>query len=214
MTALGRLAAVPVELSREEAQDAAATELGRPIYQESRPGLAERVVQWLYEQITELLDRASEASPGGVPGLLLICLLVVGAVVALRLGLGPVRRSARVEEALFVGGPRSAADHRAAADAHAAAGRWDLAVRERLRAVIRSLEERGLLEPRAGRTADEAAAEAGRALPDCAADLRSAALTFDDIWYGGGTASQADDRQLRDLDERVRRSRPVLVGPR
>ena len=70
----------------------------------------------------------------------------------------------------------------AAADAHAARGEWADAVRERLRAVVRSLEERAVLDERPGRTADEAAAEAGTALPTCADDLRRSARLFDDIW--------------------------------
>jgi hypothetical protein len=205
--------AVPVELGREEARDAAADELSRSIYQQSRPGLTERVLTWLYEQVSALLDRLSEASPGGGPGLVVLVLLVVAAVVAVRLAVGPVRASAREEEPLFVGGPRSAAEHRASAEAHAAAGRWAEAVRDRLRAVIRSLEERSLLDARPGRTADEAAAEAGRVLPDQAAALRTAARVFDDVWYGGRRATEQDDALLRDLDDRVRRARPVHLSP-
>ena len=141
-----------------------------------------------------------------------IVLLIVAAIVAVRLKVGPFGKARRTEDALFVGGPRSAAEHRRAADAHAAAGEWAEAVRERLRAVIRSLEERALLDPRPGRTADEAAVEAGAALPECAAALRAAARVFDEIWYGGRTASAASDQVLRDLDEQVRTSRLGALG--
>ena len=58
-----------------------------------------------------------------------------------------------------------------------------------MRAIVRSLEERALLDPRPGRTADEAAAEAGRALPAHADRLRAAARDFDDVTYGGRTAT-------------------------
>ena len=207
---MGTVLAVPVDLGREEAQEAAAEELSKVVYQESQPGLTERAVFWLLDRISDLLDRVSEASPGGVPGLFLIVVLVVAAAVALRLTTGPLRRAARAEDALFVGGPRSAAEHRAAAVGHAADGRWDEAVRERLRAVIRGLEERSLLDPRPGRTADEAATEAGQALPEQAGPLRSAARIFDDIWYGGRPATPQAYEALRELDEQVGRSRPVL----
>ena len=60
-----------------------------------------------------------------------------------------------------------------------------------MRAIVRSLEERTLLDPRPGRTADEAAAEAGRPLPRHADRLRAAARTFDDVTYGGRTADEA-----------------------
>jgi hypothetical protein len=207
--------AVPVELGREAARDAAHQELSRQVYQQARPGLVERALQWLYEHIAALLNDVGNASPGGYAGVIAIVLLVVAAIVAVRLKVGPFGKARRVEEALFVGGPRSAAEHRRAADAHAAAGEWAEAVRERLRAVIRSLEERALLDPRPGRTADEAAVEAGAALPECAGALRAAARLFDEIWYGGRDASASSDQVLRDLDERVRTSRSVLsAGPR
>lgn len=212
---MSRFLAVPVELGREAAQRAAEDELAKQMYERARPGLVQRVLEWLFERIAGVLEDAGGASPGGYAGLLLIVLLVVAAAVAVRLKVGPFGRSARAEDALFVGGPRTSAQHRAAADAHAAAGEWAEAVRERLRAVIRSLEERSLLDPRPGRTADEAAAQAGQALPECAASLHAAARLFDEIWYGGRSASAASDRSLRDLDEQVRSSRPVLsAGPR
>ncbi|WP_188307200.1 DUF4129 domain-containing protein, partial [Streptomyces sp. CBMA123] len=62
---------------------------------------------------------------------------------------------------------------------------------------------------RPGRTADEAAAEAGRALPEHAAALAAAARAFDDVAYGERTADQAAYRLLLDLDRTLERSRPV-----
>lgn len=207
--------AVPVELDREAARDAAREELSRQIYQEARPSLPQRVLQWLYERIAALLDNVGDASPGGYAGVIAIVLIIVAAAIAVRLKVGPFGKARRTEDALFVGGPRSAAEHRRAADAHAAAGEWAEAVRERLRAVIRSLEERALLDPRPGRTADEAAVEAGAALPECAASLRAAARVFDEIWYGRREASAASDQLVRDLDDRVSTGRSVLsAGPR
>jgi hypothetical protein len=87
-------------------------------------------------------------------------------------------------------------------------------VRERLRAVVRSLEERAVLDERPGRTADEAAAEAGRALPDCVAGLRAAAVLFDEVWYGGRPAGPASYAALRDLDAQVQAARPERVAQR
>ncbi|CAO0832539.1 hypothetical protein SMICM17S_08661 [Streptomyces microflavus] len=116
------------------------------------------------------------------------------------------------ERRLLVERGRSAAQHRAAADAHAAALRWTEAVQERMRAIVRSLEERALLDPRPGRTADEAAAEAGRALPDHATRLRSAARDFDDVTYGGRTAGQPTYLALRALDTELDEAKPVLPG--
>jgi hypothetical protein len=210
---LTALLAVPVELGREDARALAREELAKQIYREARPSLTERMLRWGADQLDHLLDRFAGVSPGGYAGLVVVALLIVAAVVALRLKVGPIGRSARGDEPLYLGRPRSAAEHRAAAAAHAANGAWAEAVRERLRAVVRSLEERSVLEPRPGRTADEAAVEAGAALPDCAAELRDAARLFDEIWYGGREATAAADASLRDLDERVTASRPALSTP-
>jgi len=208
------IASVPVDLGRDEAAQLAREELAKQVYRDAGPGLVERLVRWLLEQAGRLLDGAAGVSPGGYSGLVVVLLLVAAAVVAVRLKVGPLGRRAAREEALFVGRTRTAAQHRAAADAHAAAGAWAEAVRERLRAVVRSLEERAVLDERAGRTADEAAAEAGRALPSCAAGLRAAAVLFDEIWYGGRPAGPESYAALRDLDAQVQAARPGLVGQR
>jgi hypothetical protein len=208
------IASVPVDPGRDEAAQLAREELAKQVYRDAGPGLVERLVRWLLEQAGRLLDGAAGVSPGGYSGLVVVLLLVAAAVVAVRLKVGPLGRRAARDEALFVGRTRTAAQHRAAADAHAAAGAWAEAVRERLRAVVRSLEERAVLDEQAGRTADEAAAEAGRALPSCAVGLRAAAMLFDEIWYGGRPAGPESYAALRDLDAQVQAARPDLVGQR
>jgi hypothetical protein len=200
---------VPVELGRDEAAELAREELAKQVYRDAGPGLVERALRWLVERAGDLLDDVAGASPGGYAGIVLLVLLLVVAAVAVRLRTGALARQEASDAALFVGRQRSAAEHRRAADAHAAAGEWALAVRERLRAVVRSLEERTLLEPRPGRTADEAAAEAGLLLPSCADRLRAAARLFDDVWYGGRPAGPGSDAALRELDAAVQAARPV-----
>lgn len=82
-----------------------------------------------------------------------------------------------------------------------------------MRAVVRSLEERTLLDPRPGRTADEAAAEAAASLPDHAEALRAAARAFDDVTYGGRPADADMYARLRTLDLTLTRTKPLLTGP-
>jgi hypothetical protein len=200
---------IPVELGREAAQEAAREELAKQIYREAGPGLVQRAIGWLLDRVGDLLDETANASPGGLAGLAILMVVLVVAVVVVRLGIGPLAKRSASEQALFVGRTRTSGEHRTAADEHAAAGRWDEAVRERLRAIVRSLEERTILEPRPGRTADEAAGEAGLALPACAAGLRAAARTFDEVWYGGRPAGPDNDAALRELDDAVRAARPV-----
>ncbi|MFD6230822.1 DUF4129 domain-containing protein [Streptomyces sp. NPDC060232] len=203
----------PVTTPRAPAQEAAERELSKPMYHENDPSLVDRALRALFDWLDDLFGAASGATPGGAVGLVAVLLLVALAVAALWWRLGSPRRTTTSENALFDDGVRSAADHRTAAEAHAAAGRWTEAVQERMRAVVRSLEERTLLDPRPGRTADEAAAEAAVSLPDHAADLRAAARTFDDVTYGGRTADPDTYARLRTLDRTLDRTKPLLTGP-
>jgi Domain of unknown function (DUF4129) len=204
---------VPVDLDRLAAARAARAELAKQAYSASRPSLSERVLQWVFDHLVDLFDRVASVSPGGFAGVAAVVVVVVIAAIALRVGVGPMRRASSSETPLFVGRARTAADHRSAANANAAEGRWAEAVRDRLRAIITGLEERTLLEPRPGRTADEAAADAGVVVPECAADLHAAARVFDEIWYGSRPADATHDTALRGLDDRVRASRPAIRAP-
>lgn len=203
---------VPVEIGGAEAREAAQEELSRAIYHQDDPSLLERAVRWVAEELFDLLFRAGDVAPGGYTGLVVIGLLVTVAAVVIRLRIGPTARAARGDDPLFDDRPVSSSNHRRAADEHAARGAWAEAVRERLRAVIRGLEERDLLETRPGRTADEAADEAGQVLPGCADELREAARTFDEVWYGGLAATPEMDARLRSVDLQVTGARPVRIA--
>ena len=201
---------IPLDIPRDPAREAAERELSKPIYHENDPNLLERGLDRFWEWIGGLFDSASGASPGGVLGLVAIVLVVLAVVGALWWRLGTPRRAVTTADSLFDDGPRTAGEHRAAASRHASAGRWNQAVQERMRAIVRSLEERTLLDPRPGRTADEAASEAGRTLPAHADELRSAARAFDDITYGGRTADEPAYRRVEELDESLERAKPTL----
>lgn len=198
---------VPVVLGRDEAAALARDELADPAYARAQPPLLQRALQWIFERIGEGIDRVVEAAPGGWLGLLGLAVLVVIVVVALRWRLGALGRAAADDRALFAGAPLSAAQHRERAARLAAAGAWAEAVRERLRALVRDLEERGLLDARPGRTADDVARDAGAALPADADALRRAARVFDEVWYGGRAAGPAEYATVADADDRVARSR-------
>jgi len=206
---------VPVDIDRDTARARALSELSDPKYARERPGPLEQIFQWLYDRIMDFLDGVQSVVPGGFLGLLIILAVLVVLAVVVRLKTGKVARSgARGGKQVFEDRRLSADDYRRAATEAAAAGRFSDAVRDRFRAVVRALEERALLDVRSGRTADEAAAEAGALLPDVAQALREGARIFDDVHYGGRTGTEAAYRALSELDERCRRARPVaLVGP-
>ncbi|WP_290053877.1 DUF4129 domain-containing protein [Amycolatopsis solani] len=202
---------VPVDIDRDSARRAAAEELSDPKYRDAQPGFLEQVGQWLGEQLDKLLRGMSSVVPGGPFGLLLVLVLLIVLVVVVRLRTGKVARTARADRVVFGGERKNAADYRRSAAEAAAAGRYDDAVRDRFRAVVRALEERALLDTRSGRTADEAAAEAGVLLPNVADALRTGARLFDDVHYGGREGTEAAYRTLTELDEQCRRERPVAV---
>lgn len=97
-----------------------------------------------------------------------------------------------------------AARHRRDAELAAAAGDWAEAIRERFRAVIGTLDERGLLPERADRTADEAARDAGVVLPGRGEALVAAARAFDEVEYGEYVGTAAGYAVISEVDEAVR----------
>ncbi|MFH9619212.1 DUF4129 domain-containing protein [Streptomyces pratensis] len=202
---------IPVDTPRVPAREAAQDELSDPMYHEHDPNLLERGLDHFWDWIGDLFAGAAGAAPGGPLGLVVLVLAVVGLVAALWWRLGTPRRAAPNPEALFGSTTRSAADHRTAAAAHAEANRWTEAVQERMRALVRSLEDRAVLDPRPGRTADEAAAEAGRLMSAHADRLRAAARAFDDVTYGGRTADAAAYRTLCALDLDIEAAKPLLT---
>ncbi|MEU2036329.1 DUF4129 domain-containing protein [Nocardia amamiensis] len=101
------------------------------------------------------------------------------------------------------GTPRlgSAADHRAAAESAAQRRDFDSALRERFRAVLRGLEQHGVLEVRRSRTARETADDVTTALPlEVATELQPAARSFDEVVYGGRRAGEDEYRRLEYAD--------------
>jgi hypothetical protein len=202
----------PVTIPRDPAREAAKRELSKRMYHENDPGLVQRALNAFWDWVDKLFSAASAATPGGALGLVVIALAVVAVVAALWWRLGTPHRTPTSSAALFDDRPKSAAEHRAAAEAHAAQGRWNQAVQERMRAVVRSLEERALLDPRPGRTADEAAAEASRTLPSHTDRLSAAARDFDDVTYGGRAADSRTYQRLTELDRDLERTKPVLAN--
>jgi hypothetical protein len=206
---LSRPAGVPVHPDRGTARDWAVQELSRQEYQDAKPGLGERLLRWFWN----LVDGTSLGF-GAPPTLALVLIVaVIAAVVfyAVRRsgGLRPAAR--RKAGAVLPQRHTTAAEHRSAAERHAAAREWGPAVVERFRAIARELEERALLRPQPGRTAMEVARDGGAALPDLAGGLLAAARSFDDVSYGHLEVGPEADQALRSLDERLRAARPVAV---
>jgi hypothetical protein len=210
----GWVAAVPAEpYPRQESADEAAEELSKQIYQDERPSVLQRLVEWTQEVIQRFLDRAGDASPGGRLGLLIFVLLIVAVIGVLIWRFGLPGRTARVRRATDPVTPtRSATEHQDRADAYAAEGRWAEAVRERLRGLVAGLVARDLVDNRPGRTAHEVAAQAGSALPTAADDLTAAAELFAEVWYGGRDATAEHDQRMRAIAAKVAAAEPSAAA--
>lgn len=95
----------------------------------------------------------------------------------------------------------SAADHRGAAENAAARRDFDTALRERFRAVLRGMEQDGTLPVRRSRTAQETADDASTVLPlEQTGEFHPAAQSFDEVVYGGRSATEDEYRRLEYAD--------------
>jgi Domain of unknown function (DUF4129) len=206
----------PPPVGREQARELARNELRKQIYHRDEPSFLDRLLRRIGDWLKSTLDHVPGNHTGGSGSwAALVVLLVILALIAAAIWwrMGSVRRSAGERAGLLEDTPTTANDHRTAAERHAAAGEWPQAIRERLRAIARDLEERVIVEPRGGRTADELAVEAGAALPDHADALLAGVRVFDDVWYGGRTGDAAGYEQLTELDRRLRAARPRPLVP-
>ncbi|MGK8511049.1 DUF4129 domain-containing protein [Nocardia asiatica] len=114
------------------------------------------------------------------------------------------------------GTPRlgAAADHRAAAEAAALHRDFDRALRERFRAVLRGMEQGGVLEVRRSRTARETADDVTTALPlEVATEIQPAAHSFDEVVYGGRRATEDEYRRLEYADRYSASAPPPVPEP-
>ncbi|HKH52720.1 MAG TPA: DUF4129 domain-containing protein [Mycobacterium sp.] len=191
-----------IDIDRDAAHEAAQHELAKPIY--PKASLTERFIDWLNELFYKL-ESASAQVPGGWFTLsVLLILLAIAIVVAVRIARRTMRTNRGGGYALFGEHELSAVEHRVTAEQYAAAGNWAAAIRHRLRAVARQLEEDAVLDPVPGRTATELARDAGRVIPNLAAELSRAAEAFNDVTYGERPGTEAAYQMISDLDDHLR----------
>ncbi len=181
------------------------TVIGRQAGQRlARQELAE--IPW-WQRILNWFGHAGNAVPKGWFGLIVLAVLATVAVGVALAWVRPARSRRRQDRAVLTGTVRTAADYRASAERLAAAGDYTEAIIERVRAIAAELEERAILRPRPGRTADELAAEAGHHVPGVAADLTTAARLFDEVRYGGRAGTQAGYAWVTRADSQVQEAR-------
>ena len=98
------------------------------------------------------------------------------------------------------------------ADRYAAEGRFAEAVRERLRAIVRDLVNRGAIQHRPGWTVTELAIAATAVRPAVDRPLTEATTIFSEIWYGQRPATAEHDARMRVLTTEVDQALVVQRG--
>lgn len=203
--------AAPLEPSRDEGRELLEQELERPEYQREFGGplreTFDAMVGWLEENL---------GSVGGVTipwGPVLLAVLLLGAILLVVLLVRPRLQPtpAAADEVLDAEQGMTAALLRERADEQLRAGRTDAAYRDLFRAVVRSIEERGILPDQAGRTATEASLAVTGVFPEQARGLHRCADLFNLSRYGGGSVSEDRFHELAELDRMLSRTEPA--GP-
>ncbi|ODR09859.1 hypothetical protein BHQ15_06135 [Mycolicibacillus koreensis] len=202
-----------VDIDRDPAHDAASHELAKPMYHPDT-SLLDRLGDWLNDRINQMLAAASEIPGSWFTLTVLAIVLVVVGIVAIRMVRRTMGGARQRDPMLFDAGIRTAAEHRATAAACAERGEWAEAIRHRLRAIARDVEESGALSDLPGRTATEWARAAATALPDFAADLSRAAEVFNDVTYGERPGTESGYQIVADLDDRLRNRRRAGAAAR
>ncbi|MBB2947432.1 hypothetical protein FB565_007200 [Actinoplanes lutulentus] len=93
----------------------------------------------------------------------------------------------------------------------ASEGRYDEAIRQRLRDTVIDLTRAGVVSPEPGTTVAELADVTALNQPVAAPAMDAAAALFSEVWYGRREAGPSHDEHMRRLTDEVRSS---LGGPR
>lgn len=199
---LGRLPVdVPATPDADSARQAAEHELSKPVYSD-QPSLVEMILTWLNEHLhpADLIPGLPAWASWAI--VITVFITLIGSLLYVLTRVSLARRARRARTGLF-DDARDAASLIRAADAAATRGDYATAVVERFRAIIRSLDERGLVEDYPGMTAQEASVLAATALPDLAGAFHQAGNLFDAVRYGEVVSTPEQDDWMRDLASRV-----------
>lgn len=188
-------------IDRDAAYEAAQNELAKAIYPKASP--IERLFELIDEWFYRLILKGSTFPGGWFTISVLLILLIAAVVVAIRIARRTMRTNRGADYPLFGAGELSAAQHRETAESYAAKGDWAAAIRHRLRAIARQLEEDAVLNPVPGRTANELARDAGQQFAELTPQLIAAANAFNDVTYGERLGTEAGYRMVAALDDQL-----------
>ena len=195
----------PSEHDPGSIRDLADQILSQARYDEPAESIPDRIMRWLGEQLTKLLDGLVSGGGGAVVAWAIL-LGAAAAVIYLLVRYGRVTlqpAGTDPEPEVMVELTRTAREWRAEADALEAEGRWAEGLRCRHRALVADLVRRGVIPDQAGRTAGEYARDVAARLPDAAPAFAAATELFEAVWYGGAVTGRAEAERFRSLDAQV-----------
>lgn len=203
------LAGAPVDPDTRQARDWLEEELAKPQYT-ARPGLLERLQDWLLE----LLSRTGGAGlpTWVIPVVLAVVLATIGLVLWRVLRRDRILRAGDASAGVLDGVTASAAELRARATQALAAGDADAALVDRYRAIVAAAVERVILPDVPGQTAREAARALALPFPSEELALGGIAQEFDAVRYGHRSTTLEAARAAQALDERITATRPQLLA--
>jgi hypothetical protein len=190
-----------IDIDRDTAHQAAQHELDKPIY--PKGSISQRINEWIHELLFRIIEKGSSMPGGWLTITVLVILAIAAVALAVRIARHTIRTRREGDYQLFDSGQLTAAQHRAIAERFAAEENWAAAIRHRLRAVARGLEESGTLDPAPGRTANELATDAAERLPALAAELSQSATAFNDVTYGERPGTPTAYQLIVDLDDHL-----------
>lgn len=178
--------------------------VSRPEFQEEQPSLVERALDWMFEQLGDLIGPV--AGSGGYAlgyAILIVALAAVGYLlwrVFPRGRLGPQHQDFIV--ATDTVARRSRAEWLAEAAQAEADGDWERAVHARYYAIASGLADDDRLPSEPSTTTGErrVAFAAPPTEPARAATFDDATETYEHVWFGGRSADEPDSRRLADAD--------------
>lgn len=203
----------PVTPDRDEARRWAAEELSKPQYPDAQPGWLDQLWRDFLDWLASLEGDGTGTGPNlAVPMIVALAVaLIIVAIFVVRPRLNARRKTPHAD----IYGDDSTVDadgYRRRAGTAADDGDWPAAVVDQFRALVRSAEERDVIDVRAGRTADEAAGQLGQVFGAAQRRLDDAARLFDAVRYGEEGATKADYERLLQLDTELLAMKPDFAG--
>jgi len=195
----------PSEHDPGSIRDLADQILSQARYDEPAQSIPDRIMGWLGDQLTKLLDGLVGGGGGAVVAWAIL-LGAAGAVIYLLVRHGRITMlsvATDPQPEVMVELTRTAREWREEAEVLEGEGRWAEGMRCRHRALVADLVRRGVIPEQVGRTAGEYARDVAARQPEAAPAFSAATELFEAVWYGGAVTGPAEAERFRDLDAQV-----------